>query len=99
MSWLAGFGPQLLYGLLVTLGVSGCAFIVGMILAVIFTLIQYSHQKIIKMIATSIISIIRGLPELLVLFAIYFGGSVLFSMILHRPAQVSAFLAGVLALG
>jgi arginine transport system permease protein len=99
MSWLAGFGPQLLQGLAMTVAVALCAFVFGMILAIIFTIIQFSHQQIIKTFISGIISIIRGLPELLVLFAIYFGGSVLFSMILHRPAQVSAFLAGVLALG
>lgn len=99
MSWLAGFGPQLLQGLLVTVGVSISAFVFGILLAVVFTLLQFSQWSVVKSVVAGLISIIRGLPELLVLFAVYFGGSVLFSALLHRPAQVNAFLSGVLALG
>lgn len=99
MSWLAGFGPQLAKGLLTTIGVSFCALIFGLLFAIVLTLIQFSHQQTLKSLAFGWISIVRGLPELLVLFAIYFGGSVLLTFVMHRPAQVSSFLAGVLALG
>jgi arginine transport system permease protein len=46
----------------------------------------------------SIIFIIRGLPELLVLFFIYFGLSALLSTVFHHYVDVSSFAAGVTAL-
>ncbi|ACJ18824.1 ABC transporter permease [Coxiella burnetii] len=99
MIGLEGFGPQLAKGVMVTLAVSLCAVIFGMGLAILFTLTEFSQLKFLKSIVKSITAFIRGLPELLVLFAIYFGGSALLTKLFHRSVQVSAFSAGVLALG
>ncbi len=96
---LHGFGVDLLKGLVVTLEVSLCAFVFGLALAIVFTLIELSPFKIARAVVISITSLIRGLPELLVLFTVYFGGSILLTHLLHRSAQVSAFVAGVVALG
>ncbi len=96
---LAGFGWQLWKGLCVTLEVSLCAFLFGMCLAVVLTVLEFSPSKITRKLVFIFTSLVRGLPELLVLFGVYFGGSALLMAVLHKPAEIDAFAAGVLALG
>lgn len=94
-----GFGPQLIKGIVVTLVVSLCAVIFGILLTILFTLTELSLLKFLKLIIKSLTAFIRGLPELLLLFAIYFGGSALLTELFHHSVQISAFSAGVLTLG
>lgn len=96
---LEGFGQLLVKGAVVTVFISLCAFIFGMILAILFTLTEFSQLKFLKLIIRSVMTFIRGLPELLVLFAVYFSGSILLTQLFHRSLQMSAFAAGVCALG
>lgn len=99
MGFLAGFGPQLAQGVLVTLAVSLCAFVLGALVAITAALLERSRFRVLKWIFSGVLSLARGLPELLVIFAVYFGGSILLSHLLHHSATVSVFLAGVIALG
>ena len=96
---LEGFGQLLVKGLVITVSVSLCAFMFGMVLAILFTLTEFSQLKFLKLISCSAATFIRGLPEVLVLFAVYFGGSVLLTQLFHRSLQVSAFSVGVCVLG
>ena len=98
MSVLAGFGPQIIQGAIMTIEVSLCALIAGMVLAIVGIIIQQSRFTALKLLVSTIAALIRGLPELLVIFGIYFGGSIFLSKILGHSAQVSAFFSGVLAL-
>lgn len=96
---LNGFGWQLLQGFGVTIAVSVTALIFGLFLALFFTLMQFTGHTLFKTLVAGFTGMIRGVPELLVLFGLYFGGSAVFSFFWHRPVEVSAFWAGVLALG
>ena len=98
---LEGFGQPLIKGTVITVCVSLCAFIFGMILAILFTLAEFGQLKFLKLIIRSLVAFIRGLPELLVLFAVYFVSSVLWTQLFHRSFQMSAFsfTVGVCALG
>lgn len=98
MTIFEGYGSLLLTGVAMTLAVSLSALVLGMLLAILATLIELSSFQWLKKIVSGVNSLIRGLPELLVLFGIYFGGSVLLTELLGRPMQVSAFISGVLAL-
>ncbi len=98
MTIFEGYGSLLLTGVAMTLAVSLSALVLGMLLAILATLIELSSLQWLKKIVSGVNSLIRGLPELLVLFGIYFGGSVLLTELLNRPMQVSAFISGVLAL-
>lgn len=98
MAIFSGFGAQLAMGVVMTVSVSLSALILGLSLAIIATLIEFSSLKAFKKIIHLVTMVIRGLPELLVLFSIYFGGSILLTSLFHRPLQISAFISGVLAL-
>ncbi|WP_304985385.1 ABC transporter permease [Coxiella-like endosymbiont] len=99
MNGLESFSSQLIKGSVVTITLSLCALVFGMALAILFTLTEFSHLKFFKKIVAGITIFIRGLPELLILFAVYFGSSVLLSELFHHSVQVSSFYAGVIALG
>lgn len=99
MNFLDGYGSLLMQGAIVTVQVAFCALLLGLFLAVLTVLIEFIAIKPFKLIFSGMLSLIRGLPELLVLFTIYFGASILLSKVLHHPVQVSTFIASVVALG
>lgn len=85
-------------GTWVTLIVSIDALVLGMILALIFTLAESARWKVVQWPAVVITTILRGLPELLVLFAIYFGSTIALTALMGHYVDVNAFVSGVLAL-
>jgi His/Glu/Gln/Arg/opine family amino acid ABC transporter permease subunit len=95
---LDGFLPQLLLGAKLTLLIAGSSLVVGLVLGLAGALGELSHNRVISKCVVSINAVIRGLPELLVLFAIYFGGAVLLTKLLHHYTEVNAMVAGIVAL-
>jgi arginine transport system permease protein len=96
---LNGYGALLFKGALITVLVSFCALLFGLFLSLFGTLGEMSANKLIRYLTRSIGVLLRGLPELLVLFGIYFGISAFLSKIVGYSVQVNPFIAGVIALG
>ena len=65
--------PQLIGGISMTLGLMIFALVIGLLLAVILTIISYSKIKIIGAIIYLYTFIIRGSPLLVQIFLIYYG--------------------------
>jgi His/Glu/Gln/Arg/opine family amino acid ABC transporter permease subunit len=97
--YLDGFIWQIFSGLLITIKLAVCALFVGMIVGLLGALIESIQQRWLRYLAGSLIFLVRGLPELLVLFFIYFGLTSMLSQLFHRYVDISAFMAGVIALG
>lgn len=93
-----GFISQLLAGTWITIQVACCALALGLILGLLGATGESSRWRALRYLATAIISIIRGLPELVVIFIIYFGGTLFLTHVMHHYVNVSAFIAGVVAL-
>lgn len=96
---ISGFVLQILIGTLVTLKVAICAAFLGLTIGLLGALCETSSISFVRYLTKSFIFIIRGLPELLVLFFIYFGVAAILSKIFHRYIEISAFVSGVVALG
>jgi His/Glu/Gln/Arg/opine family amino acid ABC transporter permease subunit len=94
-----GFILQILLGTIVTIKLALCAAIFGIAIGLIGASLESIPNPWLRYIAASFIFIIRGLPELLVLFFIYFGATVIISNIAGHYVDISAFVAGVVALG
>src|SRR5579885_2756343 len=94
-----GFILQILLGTIVTIKLALCAAAFGMVIGLIGALLESIPSPWLRYPAASIIFIVRGLPELLVLFFIYFGITAILKSIFQRYIEVSAFAAGVIALG
>ena len=70
-----GWGDELFYATLMTIAVSITAMIIGFSFAAIFTPLKLSKNKLLNFIANSYTTVIRGVPELLVIYLIFFGGN------------------------
>ena len=90
--------PQLLQGFLVTLSVAVGSFVLGLIFAVVLAPAAVYGSAPVRKVIAGYVSLIRGLPELLVIFLIFYGGTVLLTGLFGVYVEVDALTAGIAAL-
>jgi His/Glu/Gln/Arg/opine family amino acid ABC transporter permease subunit len=73
MEMIAQYGPRLLDGLWVTLGITGLSVVIGLVLAIPVALMRLSDFKILKWPSYFFVFYFRGTPLLVQLFLIYYG--------------------------
>ncbi|MCL9774124.1 arginine ABC transporter permease ArtQ [Vibrio methylphosphonaticus] len=95
---LTGYSSSLLQASWVTVQLAFVSLLVGLVLAVVFASGEMSRKKLISWPTTAIVTIIRGLPELLVVLFIFFGSTQVLFLITGDFIEVSPFLSGVIAL-
>ena len=64
-----GWGDELFYATLMTIAVSVTAMIIGFVFALIFTPLKLSKYKTLNFIGNFYTTVIRGVPELLVIYS------------------------------
>ncbi|MFC3395899.1 arginine ABC transporter permease ArtQ [Brenneria rubrifaciens] len=64
-----------------TVGLALCALALGLILAMLFAVWETARWKIVSWSGTALVTLLRGLPEILVVLFIYFGSSQLLLML------------------
>jgi len=99
-----GWGALLLAAAAMTLGVSVCGFLTGTILGSVITFMQLSRYMLLRWLADGYTTVLRGVPDLLVIYLFYFGGSAFLGYLgglfgYHGFIGMPAFLTGTLALG
>lgn len=94
-----GFLPQVISGTLITIELALCAALLGIGIGLIGAALESISNPWLRYSSAALIFIVRGLPELLVLFFIYFGAAVILSKIVGHYVDINAFVAGVIALG
>ena len=99
-----GWGDELFVATLMTIAVSLTAMLIGFLFALIFTPLKLSNNKILNLIANLYTTIIRGVPELLVIYLFFFGGSgaVMFVASIfgyNEYIEINAFITGSFAIG
>lgn len=100
---LQGYGPLLIKGTILTVKLGLASLIFGLIFGLLGALAKLSGIWILEKIANAYTTIVRGIPELLVVFFIFFGGSVILAALLKQfgytgRIDISQFWAGVAAL-
>ena len=70
-----GWGDELFYATLMTIAVAIVAMLIGFFFALIFTPLKISKSKTFNAIGNFYTTLIRGIPELLVIYLFFFGGS------------------------
>ncbi|AGB75101.1 MULTISPECIES: ABC transporter permease [Rhizobium] len=100
----AGWGPLLLTAAAMTIGVSVCGFLAGTVIGSVVTFMQLSRHMAVRWCADCYTTILRGVPDLLIIYLFYFGGSSLLGSVgglfgYHGFIGMPAFLTGTLALG
>ena len=99
-----GWGDELFRATLMTIAVSITAMLIGFSFAAIFTPLKLSKFKFLNLIANIYTTVIRGVPELLVIYLFFFGGSgaIMFvaSMFGYNEyIEINAFVTGSFAIG
>jgi len=96
--FLHGFGPQLLLGALLTIQVAIAALAMGTVMGIVGAICKLSKIRVLRWLGWIYSNVIRGIPDLLVLFIIFFGGTVTLSAIFGHYVEISAFWSGAFAL-
>mgnify|MGYP002631813695 CR=1 FL=1 len=98
----AGWGDQLFAGLLVTLSLALTTLPFALLLGLLIALAGRSSVRSLRISANIFTTAFRGLPELLTLFIIYYGGQILVQQVVglfsDTYVEVNGFVAGVIAL-
>ena len=99
-----GWGDELFAAFLMTIAVSITAMLIGILFSIFFTPLKLSNKKIFNFIANSYTTVIRGVPELLVIYLFFFGGSgaVMYVASIfgyNEYIEINAFITGSFAIG
>lgn len=100
----SGWGGLLLHAMGITISVTLCALLLGTLIGIPLAAARLSHRKTLQWVAEGYAAVFRGVPELLIVYAVYFGGSGAVSGLLHLFGykgfvSFPPFLAGVVAVG
>jgi len=99
----AGFGDELLLGAWLTLQLALASLGVGLVFGLLGAAASLSSSRIARGISRGYVELIRGLPEMLVVLVVFFGGSSALQGALELFGyddyiEVNAFFAGTMAL-
>ena len=99
-----GWGDELFYATLMTIAVSITAMLIGFIFSIIFTPLKLSKYKSLNLIGNFYTTVVRGVPELLVIYLFYFGSSGALMYVAsifgyYEYIEINAFITGSMAIG
>ena len=99
-----GWGDELLIATIMTIAVSITAMLIGFLFALIFTPLKLSKSKFLNLIGNCYTTVIRGVPELLVIYLFFFGGSAAVMFVASifgygEYIEINAFITGAFSIG
>ncbi|MDH3742168.1 MAG: ABC transporter permease [Hyphomicrobiales bacterium] len=98
-----GWGDELAHGLKITVLLAISTLPFGLALGLLVALAKNSNERSLVLAANVYTTIFRGLPELLTLFIVYYGGQIalqkLVGLFSDVYVEVNGFVAGMIALG
>ncbi|QNS16138.1 arginine ABC transporter permease ArtQ [Mannheimia bovis] len=90
--------PLIYTATLMTLGLAVCSLLLGLILSIGFVTLEMSKWAMVRKPTTVFLTLLRGLPEILVVFLIYFGTPEVLELITGEFIELGPFGCGVMAL-
>jgi His/Glu/Gln/Arg/opine family amino acid ABC transporter permease subunit len=100
---LHGYLPAILEGLASTLLVAACSLAVACVFGLVGAVAKLSASRTARVVADVYTTLIRGLPELVLMLFIFYGGQILLNHIAEAQGwgyiDVPPFAAGVLTIG
>ena len=81
---------------LMTLGLAVCSLVLGLFLGMLFAVLE--ANRFVGKPTAVLVALLRGLPEILVVFLVYFGSSELVELLTGEYVEFGAFGCGVFAL-
>ena len=101
---LHGYGPSILDGTFVTLTISLASLAISMLLGIIGALSKLSPFKPLRYAAQTYTTVIRGIPDLVLMLLVFFGGQVFINQVApmlgyDEYIDINPFIAGVSTIG
>ncbi len=101
---LHGFLPTLIEGTGITLAVAGLSLLLAILLGLIGAAARLSNAPLFRIAATVYTTIIRGVPDLVLMLLIFYGGQTLVNAVAQElgydgPLDINPFVAGVATIG
>jgi len=98
-----GWGDEILAGAWLTIRLAVATLPVGLALGFAVALAKRSQSRLLRAFGEAFSTIFRGLPELLTIFLVFFGGQILMQAVVRlfsdATIEANGFIAGMLALG
>ena len=100
---LHGYGASLLAGALLTLSVALGSLLIAALLGVAGASAKLSRNRFLRLLAQVYTTAIRGVPDLIMMFLIYYGGQIALNKLADRfgwgGLTIDPFVAGTLTIG
>ena len=101
---MTGYHASILQGALLTVGVSLAALVVAILLGLLGAVAKLSGRPLLVGLATVYTTLVRGVPELVLMLLIFYGGTIGLNHLLEAlgsksSVDINPFLAGVLTIG
>ncbi len=101
---MTGYHASILQGALLTVGVSLAALVVAILLGLLGASAKLSRRPVLVAVATVYTTLVRGVPELVLMLLIFYGGTIGLNELLEAmgsraSVDINPFLAGTLTIG
>ena len=101
---MTGYYASILNGALLTVSVSIASLVVAVVLGLLGAAAKLSGRRALVVLATAYTTVIRGVPELVLMLLVFYGGSIGINKLLELSGtggtlDINPFAAGVLTLG
>ena len=101
---LHGFLPSLIEGAGTTLSVALCSLLIAGVLGLLGALMKLSRSRFLRFLATVYTTVVRGVPDLVLMLLIFYGGQLAINEISTRLGvktviDINPFIAGVITIG
>ena len=101
---MSAYYLAILQGAVMTVGVSLAALLVAVLLGLAGAAAKLSGRPVLKALATGYTTLVRGVPELVLMLLVFYGGTIGLNNLLERlgseaTVDINPFFAGVLTIG
>jgi arginine/ornithine transport system permease protein len=100
---LHGYLPAILDGLLLTLKIASSSLAVACVLGMLGAVAKLSHSRAARVVADVYTTLIRGVPDLVLMLLTFYGGQAVVNWIVQRSGggyvDIDPFIAGTLTVG
>ena len=101
---LQGFLPSLIVGAGTTLSVAICSLLIAVVLGLLGALMRLSLSRLLRGLATVYTTVIRGVPDLVLMLLIFYGGQLAINEVAPKLGfkdviDINPFIAGVATIG
>lgn len=101
---LHGYGASIAEGTLLTIGVSLNSLAIALLLGICAALAKLSGSRSLKFIAEIYTTVIRGIPDLVLMLLVFYGGQMLINQMAYAVGyedyiDINPYIAGVMTIG